>query len=141
MKKTREKKQAGSSLFGAAGKSAIFGFLLTLILLLGEAALIVSGIVSTEMADEFVICCVLIGATFSGAHCAKIRSGGVITAGMTAAGIFLALILAVSVFTAKNLFEGSLTVKIIIASTAGGCFGGVLRLYRKTKKSKMRKKI
>ena len=141
MKKTGEKKQGGTGLLQTALKSAVLGVLLTLLLLLGVAALIISRTVSPDMSDEFVVCCVLLGATLSGAHCAKLRGGGVITAGLTAAAIYLAIILMVSVFTVKSEAEGPLTVKIILASVAGGCFGGVLRLYRKTKKSKIRKRI
>lgn len=141
MKKTKEKEQGGGGLMKAAVKSAVLGILLTLLLILGVAALTMSGTISPDMSDEFIICSVLLGATLSGAHCAKLRGSGVITAGMTAAAVYLAIILLGTIFFAKNENEGSLTLKIVLATAAGGCFGGVLRLYRKTKKSKIRRKI
>ena len=66
---------------------------------------------------------------------------GVITAGVATAGVYIAIVLIGTIFTVKPIDNGVLTLKIIIAALAGGCFGGTLKLYRKTKKSNVRKRI
>ncbi len=141
MTSTKEKKAGASGLIKTAAKSAVLGIVITVLLLLGISALAVAGIISLDMSDEYVICSVIIGSAVSGATCAKKMGRGVITAGLTAAGVYLVVILIGSIFTVKPANEGTIIIKIIIASMSGGCFGGVLRLYRKTKKSKIRKRI
>lgn len=137
----RQKSGAPESLPLTAAKSAAVGLAATLLLLFGLAAAICSGLVSQDMEDEFLVCCVLVGSALAGLICAKKRGGGVVTAGLSASAAYLLVVLAGSVFTSGEAESGSLILKIIIASASGGVFGGVLCLYKKTKKSKLRKKI
>lgn len=137
----RPKNAAPERLLLTAAKSAAVGLGVSVILLLAVAGGIVSGAIAQDMGDEFVICCVLIGSALAGFICAKKRGGGVVTAGITASAIYLLVILFGSIFTAGEAENGTIILKIIIASASGGAFGGVLCLYKKTKKSKLRKKI
>ncbi len=141
MVSTKDGRKVKSGLIMSAAKSAIFGIVITMILLLGISALIIAGVLTMDMADEYVICSVIIGSAIAGWLCAKKMDGGVIKAGLTTAGMYLVIILIGTIFTQKSGEDGSIVLKVIIATISGGCFGGVLRLYRKTKKSKIRKKI
>lgn len=141
MNREKDPKEGKSKLLRCAAISGGLGFALTMLLLFLVAVLTVSGVIPANMKDEYVICSVIIGAIISGARCAKVMGSGVITAGLAAAGACLIFVLAGSIFTVKPAGNEALTLKIIIASLAGGCFGGATRLYRKTKKSKIRKRI
>ena len=88
--------------------------------------------------DEYVILCTIAGSTFSGAMCARGRQGGVLVAGFAAAAYVLLLSVG-SLFVPADANSGSILLKNIIAATVGGVFGGTLRLYRKNKKSKLRR--
>lgn len=135
----KDKKESKRHLLILAVKCGIVGMVVSALVLLLVAALMVNGILPQSLMDELVICSVVIGSAAGGTICAKKRGGGVITAGLAAAGVYLTIILIGTIFTAKSVEEGTLTLKIIVAALAGGCFGGALRLYRRTKKSKYRK--
>lgn len=139
MKTTKAKKDAKEGLVKCAAKSALVGIIVTAALLFAVSWLTVAGMLPGDMSDEYIICAVIIGSAISGFICAKKMGGGVIIAGLTAAAFYLVVVLIGTIFTAKPAEEGILTLKICIAALAGGCFGGTLRLYRRTKKSRFRK--
>lgn len=141
MIKENKQKQGSGVLLKTAAKNALGAIVLTAILLALVTVLIISGVLPSDMADEFVICSVIISTAIAAMRCAKKMGSGVITAGLAVSGIYLAVILAVTIFTPKLVGEGALTLKIIIAAAAGGAFGGATRLYKRTKKSKIRKRI
>lgn len=146
MGKTRKKTiQTGKSgLAVNAAKGAALGFGVSLVLLLVVAALLLGGLFSEALADSLILVCVLVGATVGGLYCAGKQGGGVVVAGLCAAGFYVLFILLGTLLFKRTDIKGGpqelLTVKVLIASVAGGCFGGVLKLNRKRKKSKLRRK-
>lgn len=141
MNKEKQKTEGRKELLRCAGINGAIGFIITMLLLFVLAVLIVTGTIPADMWDEYVICSVIIGALIGGRRCAKKMESGVVTAGAAAALGYMILVLAGTVFTAKSPENGTLTMKILIAAPAGGCFGGATKLYRRTKKSKIRRKI
>jgi len=139
VKSSRNEKEA--PLLRTAVECGAAGLLVTLLLLLAVSAGMVSGAVAQGMADEFIVFCVLIGSVVGGALCAKRRDGGVITAGLCASAVYLAVILAGSMFTVSGVGETTLLIKVIVASLVGGVSGGMICLYKRSKKPKFRKKI
>lgn len=118
---------------------AAMGLGLTIVLLFGISALMSAGGGLEEYSDEYVILCTIAGAAFSGAMCARGRQGGVLVAGFAAAAAYVLLLTIGSLFVPAGGNPGSILLKNIIAAVVGGVFGGTLRLYRKTKKSKYRR--
>lgn len=137
----KRKNEKETPLLRTALECGAAGLLVTLLLLLAVAAGIVSGALAQGMADEFTVCCVLIGSAVGGALCAKRRGGGVITAGLCASAVYLAAILAGSMFTVSGAGETTPLIKVIVASLTGGISGGMICLYKKPKRQKYRKKI
>jgi putative membrane protein (TIGR04086 family) len=133
--------QSKKSLLKRAGLSAATGLVITALVLLVVALLASAGILPADMAEEYVLCAVIIGTTFSGVICAKKTGGAVLVAGLLSAACFLIVVLLGTLFVGGGSGNGALTLKIILAAVVGGCFGGTLRLYRKTKKAKIRKRI
>ncbi|NLV86960.1 MAG: hypothetical protein GX025_07060 [Clostridiales bacterium] len=82
---------------------------------------------------------VIIGSAAGGLYCAGKQGGGVVTAGAASAGSYILLVLLISLMIAKSGERESMILKVMIATVAGGTFGGVLRLNRKKKKSRLRK--
>jgi len=118
---------------------AIMGLALTAILLLGFSLMMLKGAGLQNMAGEYVILSVIIGATFAGLRCAKKRDTGVVTAGFITAVCFILLLLIGSIFTPNSPAGEGILLKNMVAALCGGCFGGTLALYRKNKKSKLRR--
>jgi NhaP-type Na+/H+ or K+/H+ antiporter len=81
----------------------------------------------------------LAGAAAGGARCAAKQGGGVVTDGLAASGVYVLLALFGTLAFRKSGAEDVLTVRVIIAAVAGGCFGAVLKLNRKKKKSRLKR--
>lgn len=139
MKKSKEKKESKSSLIRHALTGGIFGFLITLVLMPLFALTISRGLVSESLTDSFVVVCVVLGAAGGGVYCAGKQGGGVVTAGAVSAVGYILLVLLITMITAKRGGQEGMLLKVIIASFAGGTFGGVLRLNRKKQKSRLRR--
>ena len=146
MEKTRKKTiqtGKGGLIFNAV-KGAALGYGVSLVMLLVMAALLLGGLFSASLTDSLILVCVLAGATVGGLYCAGKQGGGVVVAGLCAAGFYVLFVLLATLLfkrpEVKGSAEGVLTMKVLIASVAGGCFGGVLKLNRKRKKSKLRRK-
>ena len=136
------KKESGVDKKGLIKRSltgAIIGLLITMAAIFVFAALMVSGTLPETMKDSFVLVSVLLGATLSGVSCASRQGGGVITAGLSSAAAYVLLVLIGTILFKRNTGEIALTLRIIIAAIAGGAFGGVLKLHRKNKKSRLRR--
>lgn len=144
-KATRKNNAAGKNKKGedrlayVSAKGAAAGLLTTLLLMLAVAWGMASGAVSRNMTDDLIVCCVVAGTTLGGWLCAKKQDRGVVTAGLCASGMYLIPVLVASIFVQGSSSEEGITMKIIIAALLGGAFGGVLRLYKKTKKPKVRR--
>lgn len=141
MKKTSKKETAAgaSGLLQNAMKGGVLGLLLTLGLLFVLSALTLAGALPETLRDTFIILAVLLGATLSGLYCAGRQGGGVVVAGLAAAAAYAVLLLLGTMLFRKSGDEPAMTLRLILASVAGGCFGGVLKLNRKHKKSKLRR--
>ena len=118
---------------------AIIGMLVTMAALLIFASLMLTGVLPETLRDSFILVTVILGATLSGVLCAGRQGRGVITAGLSSAAAYVVLVLLGTMLFKKNSDEIALTLRIIIAAVAGGCFGGVLKLHRKKKKSRLRR--
>lgn len=142
MKKSiqREISGDGMSLIRHSAVGAILGMLMTMLIALGFSVAMVSEVLPVSMSDSFVIVSVIFGTTISGIYCAKRQGRGVITAGLAAAGIYVILVLLGTLLFMKKGDDPSLTLKVIIASVAGGVFGGTLKLRKKNKNSRLREK-
>ena len=105
------------------------------------SALMVSGLLTETLRDSLVLVSVILGSTIGGVFCAGRQGRGVITAGLSSAVAYVLLILIGTLAFKRNSNEISLILRIIIAVIAGGAFGGVLKLHRKSKKSHLRRRI
>ena len=132
---TGEKGLVRDACFGA-----VVALTVTLILLLVFSILLAKGKAPAELLDDFVIVSVLLGAAFGAFWCAGKRNGGVVTAGAVTALAYILLLLLCTLFFHREDGGPQMIVKEMIASVAGGCFGGVLRLRKKRKKSRFRKR-
>ena len=132
---TGERGLVRDALFGAALALAA-----TLLLLLAFSVLLAKGKAPAELLDDFVIVSVLLGAAAGAFWCAGKRGGGVVTAGTVTALAYILLLLFCTLLFRRGDGGPQMIVKEMIASVAGGCFGGVLRLHKKTQKSRLRKK-
>ncbi len=141
MNKTRQNKSETTikslTLYAAVG--AGLGLLSTLLILFGVSALLVTGSVPASLKDALILAAILMGATVGGFYCAGRRGGGVVTAGLISSLAYVVLLLVGILMFKKGDTETSLLLRQMVASVAGGCFGGVLRLHKKTKKSRLRK--
>lgn len=136
------KKESGvdvKSLIRHSAVGAAIGMLITMMAVMVFAALMLSGTLPETLRDSFVLVSVIMGATLGGVFCAGRQGRGVITAGLSSAVAYVLLVLLGTMLFQKNNDEIALTLRIIIAAVAGGCFGGVLKLHRKRKKSRLRK--
>jgi len=136
------KKESGvdvKKLIRHSAAGAVIGLLVTMMAILGFAALMLSGTLPETLLDSLVLVSVIMGATLGGVFCAGRQGRGVITAGLSSAVAYVLLALIGTMLFQKNNEEIALTLRVIIAAVAGGCFGGVLKLHRKRKKSRLRK--
>ncbi|PKM73982.1 MAG: TIGR04086 family membrane protein [Firmicutes bacterium HGW-Firmicutes-16] len=141
MKKSKkiERSADKKSLIRYSVRGAFLGVVITMAIIFIMAALMLTGALPESLRDTFILVAVILGATVSGLYCAGRQGGGVVVAGLTAAAFYVVLILLGTMLFRKNSDEAMLTIRIIIAAVAGGCFGGVLKLHRKRKKSKLRR--
>jgi len=135
-----ESKSNSMSLIRHSAVGAVLGMLITMLVVLGFSAAMTAEVLPVSMSDSFIVVSVIVGTTFSGVYCAKRQGRGVITAGLAAAGMYVVLVLLGTLMFMKRGNDPSLTLKVIIASVAGGGFGGVLKLRGKSKRSHLRKK-
>ena len=140
MNRTKEASVKMSESFKCAAIGGGIGLLVTMVLLLGISALVVTGIIGMELSDALVICTALAGAAVGGSYSAKRMGRGVVIGGLAAAGVYVGVVIIGTIFTANSNPENDLILKIIIAALCGGAFGGVVRLYRRDKKSKARRR-
>lgn len=136
----KESKSDSMSLIRHSAVGAILGMLITMIIVFAFSAAMTAEALPVSLSDSFVVVSVIAGTTFSGIYCAKRQGRGVITAGLAAAGMYVILVLIGTLMFMKRGNDPSLTLKVIIASVAGGGFGGTLKLRGKNKKSHLRKK-
>ncbi len=141
MKKTSNKDRGTDKkdLIKHSIKGAVLGLLMTMAFIFVFAALMLTGTFSEALKDTFILISVVLGAMVSGLYCAGRQGGGVIIAGLTSAAVYAILVLILSILFGKNSDEPTLTIRIVVAAVAGGCFGGVLKLHRKRKKSRLRR--
>ncbi|MEG1460864.1 MAG: TIGR04086 family membrane protein [Oscillospiraceae bacterium] len=139
MNKSKEKENTLLELLIKSAVGAALGTVLTLLLVFGFAAGIRGGQLPSSLSDAFIIVSVIAGTILGGAFSAGKQGRGVVVSGLTAAAMYIIPLLIITLLFGNSQGEGSLTLKIIIAAVAGGCFGGVLRLHRKNTKSRFRK--
>jgi putative membrane protein (TIGR04086 family) len=123
-----------------ATRGAAFAMAVTLALLLLFSALLAKGKAPAALLDDFVLLSVLLGCSCGAYRCAGKQQGGVVTAGVVTALAYIALLLLCTLFFRSEGGGPQMIVREMIASVAGGCFGGVLRLHKKTQKSRLRKR-
>lgn len=136
------KKEGGTGkkvLLKNAVKGAVFGMIVTAVLIFVFSVLILKGTMPETLSDTCILISVLLGAILSGRYCAGKQGGGVVIAGLTAAAVYVVLVLLGTMLFNKSGVDGTLMLRVLIAAVAGGCFGGVLKLHRKGKKSKLRR--
>ena len=129
----------GKSLIRHSLAGAVIGIFITMVVILIFAALMVTGALPESLRDTFILVAVLAGATVSGVFCAGRQGRGVVTAGLSSAVAYVLLVLLITLIFKDNSNEMALTLRIILAVIAGGTFGGVLKLHRKNKKSRLRR--
>lgn len=118
---------------------AAIGLLITMLLLLGFSILMSAGAGLIQLEDQYVIISVVIGAAFSGALCVRKKERGVLIAGFLTGVCYILMMLIGALLIPKSGNEGGILLKNTIAALCGGCFGGTLHLYRRNKKSKLRR--
>lgn len=138
-RKRRSEGRGESPLWKDAARGAAAGFAATLLLLFIFSVLLAKGKAPADLLDDFVIVSVLLGTALGAFLCAGKRGGGVVTAGTLTALSYILLLLFLTLLFRQEDSGPQMIVKEMIASVAGGCFGGVLRLRRKTPKSHLRK--
>ena len=123
-----------------ATRGAAFAMAVTLALLLLFSTLLAKGKAPAALLDDFVLLSVLLGCSCGAYRCAGKQQGGVVTAGVVTALAYIAPLLLCTLFFRSEGGGPQMIVREMIASVAGGCFGGVLRLHKKTQKSRLRKR-
>ena len=142
MNKTNQKESENKGLIKHSIIGAVLGMLMTIIIIFALSILMMTSKLNESLCDSFVIVSVMLGTTISGLYCAGKQGRGVITAGLLSSLAYIILLLLGTLIFSKNgnnAESAALTIKEIVAAVAGGCFGGVLRLYKKGKKSRLRK--
>ena len=139
MNKNEELGLGGMEYLAKAMVCAAIGVIVTMLMLLGFSALMTSGAGLEQLKVQYVIVSVIVGAIVAGSRCARKKKRGVVTAGFVASVCYILLLIIGALLMPNNDAEGSILLKNIIAAMCGGCFGGTLRLYRKNKKSKLRR--
>ena len=137
----KENSTEGKGLIKHSIIGAVIGLVITMLAILIFSALMVSGLLTETLRDSLVLVSVILGSTIGGVFCAGRQGRGVITAGLSSAVAYVLLILIGTLAFKRNSNEISLILRIIIAVIAGGAFGGVLKLHRKSKKSHLRRRI
>ena len=142
MKKSVQKESGGGgmNMIRHSAVGAILGMLVTMLAVFAFSATMTTELLPVSMSDSFVIVSVIVGTTVGGIYCAKRQGRGVIIAGLASAGMYVILVLIGTLMFMKRGNDPSLTLKVIIASVAGGGFGGTLKLRGKNKKSHLRRK-
>ena len=140
MNKRGNKQKGKDELLRNALRATFLSAALTMGLLAAVALLVSAGTVSEKLADSLMITVVILAATIGGIYCATNQGGGVITAGALSSAMYIAAAVLMAMLLPKQGDGGGLLLKVIIASVAGGTFGGVLKLNRGSKKSKLRKR-
>ncbi len=135
----KESSADAKSLIKHSMAGAAIGILITMMAILAFATLMLTGVLPETLRDSFVLVSVILGAMVSGLLCAGRQGRGVIIAGLSSAAAYVLLVLLGTMLFRKNSDEIALTLRVIIAAVAGGCFGGVLKLHRKKKKSHLRR--
>lgn len=138
-RKRRSEGKGESPLWKDATKGATAGLVATMVLLFIFSAVLAKGKAPAELLDDLVIFSVLLGTAFGAFLCAGKRGEGVVTAGALTALAYILLLLFLTLMFRRDDSGPQMIVKEMIASVAGGCFGGVLRLHKKTQKSRLRK--
>lgn len=137
--RVRNDKNGFLQLMKRAGIGTVFGMASAVIVLLALAALTASGAVSLKLAERLTPAAVVAGAAVAGVFTASKKEGGVVTAGLTAGVVFLAVLTIVMLLTPESEEKGQSYGRLVIAALAGGAFGGVLKIGKKRKKSKLRR--
>lgn len=140
MNKRGSKTKGKEELIKNALKSGVLSLGITMVLLLFLSLGVSSGAVSAKLSDSLMIAVVIMATTVGGIFCASRQGGGVITAGALSSVMYMAAMVMLSMLLPKLGDEGGLLLRVLIAAVAGGTFGGVLKLNRKSKKSKLRKR-
>ncbi len=136
----RVKGQGGFKLLIKYGLEGVaLSMVLTLALLFIVALAVSTGAASEKLADSLMITALILATTAGGVYCASKRGEGVITAGAVCSGLYIIAAIFLGMLLPKQGQDGGMLLRVIIASVAGGTFGGVLKLNRKNKKSRLRK--
>lgn len=139
MKNNEKYKLSGIELIIKSLVCAVLGLLVTMLLVLGFSILMSTGAGLLQLESQYIIVSVLIGSIIAGHRCTKNKNRGVVTAGFLTGVCYALLLLIVAIFIPKGDHENSILLKNIIAAICGASFGGTLRLYKKSKKSKLRR--
>lgn len=140
MKKRQSKQKGKDELLINALRATVLSAVLTLVLLLAVAALVSAGKVSEKLAEALILTAVIAATSIGGIYCASKQGGGVITAGAVSSLIYICAAILIGMMLPGRGEEGGMLLRVIIASVAGGTFGGVLKLKRGSKKSRLRKR-
>lgn len=138
--KRRREETGERKLTRDAAIGAVIALATTLVLLFVFSVLLAKGAMPAAMLDDLVVVSVLLGAAAGALWCAGKRDSGVVTAGAVTALAYIVLLLVCTLFFRGSEGGPQMIVKEMIASVAGGCFGGVLRLRKKATKSRLRKR-
>ena len=139
MKKTAKNEKSLADLARYSAIGAAQGVMLTIAVMFIFAAAMRIGWLPASLSNTFIIASVVAGSACGGWYCAKKQGRGVVTAGACSAAAYIILILIGTMLFAKSGTEPGLTLRVIIASGAGGVFGGVMKLNRTNKKLKNRR--
>lgn len=135
-------KTDGNSFLRLVKKAALgtaVGMLVTLALIFVLSLLTAAGTIGEKLAGRLTLAAALTGSAAAGALTADAEEGGVVKAGLIGGVMYLLILTAILVFMPEEGEKGQAYGRIIIASIAGGTFGGVLRIGKKRKKSKLRR--
>lgn len=140
MEKNEKYGLSGTELIIKALFCSALGLLVTMLLIFGFSILMSTGAGLLQLESQYIIVSVIIGSIIAGNKCTKNISRGVVTAGFLAGVCYALLLLIVAIIIPKGDYENSILLKNIIAAVCGASFGGTLRLYKKNKKSKLRRR-
>ena len=130
MNRAGEGKGSLGDIFVSALPGAAVGILVTLLVMYISTLLIYSGRMSEELGDIIAPMAVLVGACSGTLIAAKRRGSGAPSVGLIGGGIYLFLILAISMLCGYDTMLWSQIVKTGICAIMGGLAGSALALTR-----------
>jgi len=138
MVKHEESKKVSGLMFDCT-LGAVFGMVVTLLMLYVFSILVSSGKLPPEFGESLIVAACFVGVTAGSFAAVKRRGRGVLPCALLCGGVWFLLVLVFSVFGGGAIFD-VIKLKLLICAVAGSAFGSALHVNRAGQKIKRRNK-